>query len=71
MAILIMSRKLYNLLKQKVFNGIFLCQPHGPSEIKNKFHGVKIMECWPLAPLPARRAYRPEGISYGSERTME
>ncbi len=25
------------------------------------------MECWPPAPLPARRAYRPEGSAYGSE----
>ena len=29
------------------------------------------MEYWPPAPLPARRAYRPEGRAYASERAME
>jgi len=29
-----------------------------------------MMALWPPAPLPARRAYRPEGRAYASERMM-
>jgi hypothetical protein len=31
---------------------------------------IGVLEYWPPAPLPARRAYRPEDRSYGSERVM-
>jgi hypothetical protein len=39
-----------------------------PIALQSKSLQVVASPCWPPAPLPARRAYRPEGRAYGSER---
>ena len=40
------SRNFYNILKLKeFFEAVAYCLVPGPSEIENKFHGVKIMAC--------------------------
>jgi len=40
------SRNFYNILKLKeFFEAVVYCHAPGPSEIENKFHGVKIMAC--------------------------
>jgi len=40
------SRNFYNILKLKeFFEAVVYCLAPGPSEIENKFHGVKIMAC--------------------------
>jgi len=39
-----MYRKFYKILKE-FFEAVVYCLAPGPSEIENKFHGVKIMAC--------------------------
>jgi hypothetical protein len=50
------------------FTAILLGKSHGMSKIRLWRDGI--VEFWSPAPLPARRAYRPEGRVYASERRL-